>query len=92
MVQQTKQSTNHFNYKLFNLDANDSEVCYRIWNPKKCSSTITRYSFSPATKCKAMEFGGCLGNNNNFATPQECSNACVTGTFAQKYSSFRNDK
>jgi len=61
-----------------NCNANDSEVCYRIWNPKKCSTTITRYSFSPATKCKAMEFGGCLGNNNNFATPQECSNACVS--------------
>ena len=54
-------------------------MCERVWNPKKCSSTMTRYSYSPAKKCKAMEFGGCLGNDNNFATPQECSNICTPG-------------
>ena len=80
MIQVLRQDTGIQNLYQFSVGAKDSEVCERVWNPKKCSSTMTRYSYLPAKKCKAIEFGGCLGNDNNFATPQECSNICTPGT------------
>lgn len=39
---------------------------------------MTRYYYSPTStsNCVSMDFGGCLGNSNNFATPDSCSRAC----------------
>ena len=63
-------------------DSKDSDVCERIWSPKSCSSSIVRYSFNPDTQtCQSIDYNGCLGNANNFATPEECAKACVPGVF-----------
>jgi len=58
-------------------NAKDSEVCQRVWNPTRCTkqTTTTRYAFT-SSKCEAFQYGGCLGNENNFATPEACSRTC----------------
>jgi len=61
-------------------DNDDKDVCTRVWDwePQKCTSAMTRYYYSPTatSNCISMDFGGCLGNTNNFATPDACSRAC----------------
>jgi len=60
----------------------DKDVCNRVWewDPQKCTSAMTRYYYSPtaASNCISMDFGGCLGNANNFPTPDSCSRECST--------------
>jgi len=62
-------------------DNDDKDVCKRVWNwePQKCTSAMTRYYYSPTatSNCISMDFGGCLGNTNNFATPDACSRTCT---------------
>ena len=42
-----------------------------------CLSDSTRWYFDKsAGRCMTFEFGGCLGNNNNFVTEDECISAC----------------
>ena len=69
-------------YLFFFLDDNDDkDVCKRVWDwePQKCTSAMTRYYYSPTatSNCISMDFGGCLGNTNNFATPDACSRTCT---------------
>jgi len=51
---------------------------------------MTRYYYSPTatSNCISMDFGGCLGNGNNFATPDACSRACSTTTGAYWWMNF----
>lgn len=59
-------------------NSKDSDLCERIWGPKSCSSSNVRYSFNPETlACQALDYNGCLGNANNFATPDECAKMCM---------------
>uniref|UniRef100_A0A914Y8A7 BPTI/Kunitz inhibitor domain-containing protein n=1 Tax=Panagrolaimus superbus TaxID=310955 RepID=A0A914Y8A7_9BILA len=42
-----------------------------------CAGKNERFFFNTATKiCESFTFGGCLGNNNNFRTIEECEARC----------------
>jgi hypothetical protein len=44
----------------------------------ECDAAITRYFHDPATRtCRAFTYGGCGGNDNNFASIDECTAACA---------------
>uniref|UniRef100_A0A8C3V6W2 Tissue factor pathway inhibitor n=1 Tax=Catharus ustulatus TaxID=91951 RepID=A0A8C3V6W2_CATUS len=45
--------------------------------PGVCRGYFTRYFYNKETKsCEAFKYGGCLGNQNNFRTLEECQTVC----------------
>uniref|UniRef100_A0A8C3V8Q2 Tissue factor pathway inhibitor n=1 Tax=Catharus ustulatus TaxID=91951 RepID=A0A8C3V8Q2_CATUS len=55
------------------------EKCTILWEqisflePGVCRGYFTRYFYNKETKsCEAFKYGGCLGNQNNFRTLEEC--------------------
>ena len=43
---------------------------------------MVRYSYNPeAQTCQSIDYNGCLGNENNFATPEECAKTCLPGNY-----------
>lgn len=51
-------------------------------NAGPCRGSFLRWHYNAASsKCEEFIFGGCIENNNNYLSEQECSNACknVTG-------------
>ncbi|XP_033024395.1 tissue factor pathway inhibitor [Lacerta agilis] len=46
-------------------------------DPGICRGLITRYFFNKESmKCEKFQYGGCLGNQNNFYTLKECQDTC----------------
>lgn len=46
-------------------------------DPGICRGLITRYFFNKESmKCEKFQYGGCLGNQNNFHTLKECQDTC----------------
>ena len=42
-----------------------------------CQESSSRYFFNVKTGvCEVFMYGGCEGNENNFATLEECNNLC----------------
>lgn len=42
-----------------------------------CRGYITRYFYNNQSKqCERFKYGGCLGNQNNFESLEECKNTC----------------
>ena len=56
-----------------------------------CLANIPRFYFDQDHKtCKRFDYGGCLGNNNNFQTKEICYEACQDKPIADgKYSIFQ---
>ena len=56
-----------------------------------CLALFPRFYFDQDHKtCKRFDYGGCLGNNNNFQTKEICSEACQDKPIADgKYSIFQ---
>uniref|UniRef100_A0A7E4W9T4 Papilin n=1 Tax=Panagrellus redivivus TaxID=6233 RepID=A0A7E4W9T4_PANRE len=53
------------------------EACQLPAAPGPCSGQNDRFFFNKAThKCEAFKFGGCMGNNNNFRSIEECEQTC----------------
>ncbi|KAH8360036.1 hypothetical protein KR093_010228, partial [Drosophila rubida] len=43
-----------------------------------CPNHFRRYYYDPASKsCKIFDYGGCVGNGNNFRSRLVCNLACV---------------
>lgn len=52
-------------------------VCLLPVEEGPCRADIERYYYNTVTqKCELFSYGGCLGNNNNFKTYQECQKTC----------------
>ncbi|XP_061468670.1 tissue factor pathway inhibitor [Rhineura floridana] len=46
-------------------------------DPGICRGLISRYFYNKESlKCEKFQYGGCLGNQNNFHTLKECQNTC----------------
>ncbi|XP_015681881.1 tissue factor pathway inhibitor isoform X2 [Protobothrops mucrosquamatus] len=46
-------------------------------DPGICRGLIPRYFYNKESQqCEKFQYGGCLGNQNNFKTLQECQNTC----------------
>ncbi|KAK7791880.1 hypothetical protein R5R35_010555 [Gryllus longicercus] len=53
-------------------------VCSQPAARGHCRALLTRWRFDPAAKdCVPFRFGGCDGNANNFASRQQCLDACA---------------
>ncbi|XP_034285046.1 tissue factor pathway inhibitor isoform X1 [Pantherophis guttatus] len=46
-------------------------------DPGVCRGLISRYFYNKESQqCEKFQYGGCLGNQNNFKSLQECQNTC----------------
>ncbi|XP_031555970.1 uncharacterized protein LOC116292758 [Actinia tenebrosa] len=55
----------------------EQSVCKKIWQPGKCSSLLTKYTYDKDTgTCRSMLYNGCLGNSNSFDSLEDCNNTC----------------
>ncbi|KAM8857985.1 tissue factor pathway inhibitor a [Synchiropus picturatus] len=55
-----------------------SEICGMKADPGPCKAIKDRFFFNiDSGQCELFEYGGCSGNANNFATAEECEEACV---------------
>jgi hypothetical protein len=55
----------------------DASPCGLPPDPGPCRAVIERWYFDAAAgECRTFNYGGCLGNGNNFETQAECEAAC----------------
>ncbi|NWV44021.1 TFPI1 inhibitor, partial [Grantiella picta] len=53
------------------------DFCFHDQEPGICRGYFTRYFYNRETKlCEKFKYGGCLGNQNNFRSLEECQNTC----------------
>ncbi|XP_068189080.1 tissue factor pathway inhibitor 2 [Antennarius striatus] len=53
------------------------EECLLPSDPGPCRALLPRYFYNTITqKCDKFFYGGCLGNANNYRSPEECKKAC----------------
>ncbi|NXM96379.1 TFPI1 inhibitor, partial [Sylvia borin] len=53
------------------------DFCFHAQEPGVCRGYFTRYFYNKETKlCETFKYGGCLGNQNNFRTLEECQTTC----------------
>lgn len=62
-----------------------TESCYLPSVVGPCTGSVPSWYHDAETKqCKSFIYGGCLGNNNRYASREECEERCVipekTGT------------
>ncbi|XP_009993531.1 PREDICTED: tissue factor pathway inhibitor [Chaetura pelagica] len=51
--------------------------CFSEKDPGICRGYFSRYFYNKETKiCEVFKYGGCLGNQNNFRTLEECQTTC----------------
>ncbi|XP_067339515.1 protein AMBP-like [Channa argus] len=56
-----------------------SEACKAAVDSGPCFGLFPRYYYnSSSMSCELFNYGGCLGNQNNFATERECLQRCRT--------------
>jgi len=52
--------------------------CYQTPGvPGPCESLQIAWTFTEESGCVQFEYGGCMGNKNNFATKEECEQICI---------------
>ena len=70
-----------FGYRLQNLlfvVAFYSDICQLAADAGPCLASQTRYYYDPNRRsCRQFTYGGCLGNENNFASAESCERHCV---------------
>ncbi|KAL2302558.1 hypothetical protein Nmel_009987 [Mimus melanotis] len=53
------------------------DFCFHTQEPGVCRGYFTRYFYNKETKlCEKFKYGGCLGNQNNFRSLEECQTIC----------------
>ncbi|XP_064464797.1 papilin-like isoform X6 [Ornithodoros turicata] len=58
-------------------DANIPSICNQPKERGPCAGYFPRYYYdSIGGTCKAFVYGGCLGNDNNFPTIEQCNQTC----------------
>ncbi|KAM4897954.1 tissue factor pathway inhibitor [Sylvia borin] len=58
------------------------DFCFHAQEPGVCRGYFTRYFYNKETKlCETFKYGGCLGNQNNFRTLEECQTTCQDNSF-----------
>nr|XP_032618317.1 papilin-like [Chelonoidis abingdonii] len=56
----------------------DTNICQLPVQPGPCQAYVSRYFYNSVTKkCEKFRYGGCQGNENRFATKDECLETCV---------------
>ncbi|XP_074950079.1 tissue factor pathway inhibitor isoform X2 [Phalacrocorax aristotelis] len=51
--------------------------CFHEKDPGICRGYFSRYFYNKETKiCEVFKYGGCLGNQNNFKSLEECQTTC----------------
>lgn len=54
-----------------------SGVCFLPAVPGRCRNFTTRWYFNSETgRCQQFQYGGCVGNHNNFRTERDCQLLC----------------
>eukprot|EP00075_Anas_platyrhynchos_P028136 XP_027317389.1 tissue factor pathway inhibitor [Anas platyrhynchos] len=53
------------------------DFCFHEKDPGTCRGYFSRYFYNKETKlCEIFKYGGCLGNQNNFKSLEECQTTC----------------
>ncbi|NXB79370.1 TFPI1 inhibitor, partial [Donacobius atricapilla] len=66
-----------FSYPPTNSSFASPDFCFHAQEPGVCRGYFTRYFYNKETKlCEAFKYGGCLGNQNNFRSLEECQTTC----------------
>ncbi|NWT58801.1 TFPI1 inhibitor, partial [Erythrocercus mccallii] len=66
-----------FAYLPTNASFASPDFCFHAQEPGVCRGYFTRYFYNKETKlCEAFKYGGCLGNQNNFRSLEECQTTC----------------
>ncbi|KAG8124839.1 hypothetical protein E2320_020110 [Naja naja] len=63
--------------KKLRLNNEKPSFCLLENDPGVCRGLISRYFYNKESQqCEKFQYGGCLGNQNNFKSLQECQNTC----------------
>ncbi|XP_053400858.1 kunitz-type serine protease inhibitor microlepidin-1-like [Mercenaria mercenaria] len=56
-----------------------ADACQQPMTKGPCEAAFTRYFYNPQTStCEQFDYGGCWGNDNNFASLQLCQETCMS--------------
>jgi len=62
---------------LLTVSTSEIDICTLPAERGICVGDIKRYFYNSDTKtCELFQYGGCLGNENNFFTLHDCEQAC----------------
>nr|CAH8840402.1 unnamed protein product [Trichobilharzia regenti] len=62
----------------------DKSVCILKPDPGTCRGYFSRYFYNKEKNvCEQFIYGGCLGNENNFKTKEECDAKCATTSVSE---------
>ncbi|NXC72533.1 TFPI1 inhibitor, partial [Anhinga anhinga] len=66
-----------FSYPPISSSFVSPSFCFHEKDPGICRGYFSRYFYNKETKiCEAFKYGGCLGNQNNFKSLEECQTTC----------------
>ncbi|XP_006142874.1 protein AMBP, partial [Tupaia chinensis] len=61
------------------IDFKKEDSCQLAHAEGPCLGLVTRYFYNGSSMaCETFQYGGCLGNGNNFASEKECLQTCRT--------------